>query len=74
MTLERHFATPLIITKAMDEAEFKYEWERMRLRSQATSEFLAGSIELDVFFEALHEGGVDPFQAADDWASGLTYL
>lgn len=74
MTEERHFATPLIITAEMDEAEFKYEWERMKLRSQATSEFLQGNIELDEFFHALDVGGVDPFQCADDWTSGLTYL
>lgn len=74
MTLERHFATPIIVTKDMDEAEFKFEWERMKMRSQATSEFLQGTIDLDEFFEALHDGGVDPFLATDDWASGLTYL
>ena len=70
MSLATALATPIILTADMNEAEFAYEFQRMRLRSQATSEFVAGRLEVEDYFEALHEGGVDPFQLCDLWSNG----
>ena len=71
---ERALATPIVITKDMNEAEFAFEFARMQMRSQATSEFVAGRLEVDEYFECLHEGGVDPFQLCDIWKTGQTLM
>jgi hypothetical protein len=73
-TFELFLATPIIITSEMDESTFRYEYERMRLRSDVTREFVAGRLDVSDYLEGLAEGGVDVDAAIDTWASGQSYM
>jgi hypothetical protein len=73
-TLELHLATPIIVHKHMDEAEFRYEFERMKLRADATSEFVRGRLEVSDFLDALDTSGVNVDTALLDWSQGQSYL
>jgi hypothetical protein len=73
-TLELHLATPIIVHKDMDEAEFRYEFERMKLRADATSEFVRGRLEVSDFLDALDTSGVNVDAALHDWSQGQSYL
>jgi hypothetical protein len=72
--LALHLATPAIITADMSEAEIQIEFEKMMLRSTATSEFVNGNIDAEDFVEALDAGGVHIDAALRDWSHGLTFL
>jgi hypothetical protein len=72
--LALHLATPLIITPEMSESEFRYEFEKMMMRSTATAEFVAGRIDPEDFVEALDAGGVHIDAALKDWSYGLTFM
>lgn len=67
-------ATPLIIHAEMDEAAFRYELARMRVRQAATAEFVAGEIEVDDFLDALQDSGIDVDDALKTWSSGRSYM
>jgi hypothetical protein len=69
-----HLATPAIITADMSEAEIQIEFEKMLLRSTATSEFVKGNIDTEEFVEALDAGGVHIDAALRDWSHGLTFM
>jgi hypothetical protein len=69
-----HFATPAIITADMSESEVRYEFEKMMLRSTATSEFVNGNIDAEDFVEALDAGGVHIDAALRDWSYGMTFM
>jgi hypothetical protein len=72
--LALHLATPAIVTADMSEAEVQYEFEKMMLRSTATSEFVAGNIDAEDFVEALDAGGVHIDAALRDWSYGMTFM
>lgn len=72
--LERHFATPMIVTAHMSFEEIEYEFQKMTVRAEATREMLAGRLEIEDYLECLSMCGVDPFQVCNDWANGLSYL
>jgi hypothetical protein len=69
-----HFATPAIITADMSESEVQIEFEKMMLRSTATSEFVNGNIDAEDFVEALDAGGVHIDAALRDWSYGMTFM
>jgi hypothetical protein len=69
-----HLATPAIITADMSEAEIQIEFEKMLLRSTATSEFVNGNIDAEDFVEALDAGGVHIDAALRDWSYGMTFM
>jgi hypothetical protein len=73
-TFERHLATPIIIHAEMDEAGFLYELARMRVRESATSEFVAGRLEVADYLDILDDSGVDVDAALTNWSSGLSYM
>jgi hypothetical protein len=72
--LALHLATPAIITADMSELEVQIEFEKMMLRSTATSEFVAGNIDAEDFVEALDAGGVHIDAALRDWSHGMTFM
>jgi hypothetical protein len=72
--LVTHFATPAILTADMSEAEIDLEFEKMMLRSVATSEFIKGNIDAEDFVEALDAGGVHIDAALRDWSYGMTFM
>jgi hypothetical protein len=72
--LALHLATPAIITADMSELEVQYEFEKMMLRSTATSEFVNGNIDAEDFVEALDAGGVHIDAALRDWSHGMTFM
>jgi hypothetical protein len=72
--LALHLATPAIITADMSEAEIQIEFEKMMLRSTATSEFVNGNIDAEDFVEALDAGGVHIDAALRDWSYGMTFM
>jgi hypothetical protein len=72
--LALHLATPAIITADMSESEVRYEFEKMMLRSTATSEFVNGNIDAEDFVEALDAGGVHIDAALRDWSYGMTFM
>ena len=47
--LSLHLATPMIITADMSEADLEIEFQKMLLRSTATSEFVQGKIDSEEF-------------------------
>lgn len=73
-TLELHLATPIIVHSNMDEAEFRYEFERMKLRADATSEFVQGRLDVGDFLDALDTSGVSVDAALRTWSQGQSYL
>jgi hypothetical protein len=72
--LALHLATPAIITADMSESELRIEFEKMMLRSTATSEFVNGNIDAEDFVEALDAGGVHIDAALRDWSHGMTFM
>jgi hypothetical protein len=72
--LALHLATPAIITADMSESELKIEFEKMMLRSTATSEFVNGNIDAEDFVEALDAGGIHIDAALRDWSYGMTFM
>ncbi len=72
--LALHLATPAIITADMSESELRFEFEKMMLRSTATSEFVNGNIDAEDFIEALDAGGVHIDAALRDWSYGMTFM
>jgi hypothetical protein len=72
--LALHLATPIIVTPDMSAAEFEYEFQRMLMRSTATSEFVAGRIDSEDFIEALYDGGVHIDAALREWSHGGTFM
>lgn len=72
--LALHLATPAIITADMSDSEVQIEFEKMMLRSTATSEFVAGNIDAEDFVEALDAGGVHIDAALRDWSYGMTFM
>jgi hypothetical protein len=72
--LALHLATPAIITADMSDAEIQIEFEKMMLRSTATSEFVNGNIDAEDFVEALDAGGVHIDAALRDWSYGMTFM
>ncbi|WP_310483832.1 hypothetical protein [Chamaesiphon sp. VAR_48_metabat_403] len=73
-TFDDYLATPIIIYPQMDEAEFKYEFERMRSREAATTEFVTGQIDAEDFLEVLSECGTSIDDALSDWKNGISYM
>jgi hypothetical protein len=73
-TFEQHLATPMIVHAEMDEAAFAYEFARMQLRSQATSDFVAGCLDLSDYLDILDDSGIDIDDATNTWNKGLSYM
>jgi hypothetical protein len=69
-----HLATPAIIHVDMSEAEIDLEFEKMMLRSTATSEFVNGHIDAEDFIEALDASGVHIDGALRDWSYGKSFM
>lgn len=72
--LSMELATPMIITGEACEAQLAYEWERMIVRSRATTEMLAGEIEYDTYTDIMDEYGVDIVDAQKQWADNQSFL
>ena len=68
------FATPVIWHPDMEQGEWEYECDRMMARSWLTQQWLDGEMSVFDYMDALHYLGVDPEQAASDWAAGISYL
>lgn len=73
-TFEQCLATPMIVHAEMDEAGFAFELARMRVRSTATSDFVAGRLEVADYLDILDDSGVDVDTALSTWSQGLSYL
>jgi len=67
-------ATPALFVPSMNTEEWEQELTFMFDRSMATHDFLDGKITPDEFEQALDQFGVDPWQAAQDWENGRSYL
>jgi hypothetical protein len=73
-TFEQHLATPMIVHAEMDEAAFAYEFARMQLRAQATSDFVDGCLDLSDYLDILDDSGIDIDDATNTWNKGLSYM
>jgi hypothetical protein len=63
-------ATPIIITNHMDDEEFAYEFELMKIRSQAAADFIHGEITVDDYLDTLAECEIDVDDALECWTEG----
>lgn len=63
-------ATPIIITNNMSDEELEYEYELMKVRSQAAKELIEGQITVDDYLDTLAECEVNVDDALDCWVSG----
>ncbi len=67
-------ATPIIITKGMDESEFEHEFRLMMNRSKASSLFISGDISVDDYLDTLAECEIDVDDALDCWTRGYSLM
>jgi hypothetical protein len=74
ITFELHLATPMIIHSEMDEAAFAFEFARMQLRAQATSDLVSGCLDVADYLDILDDSGIDIDVAMNDWRNGLSYM
>lgn len=68
------FATPIIITGNMDDSDFQQEYEKMKIRADATDLFINGELSDSDFLDAMHYGGVDVYQVTDLWERGIKLM
>lgn len=68
-------ATPAIWVPGMTGDEWNAELDRSFDRALATRDFLDGQLTPDQFEDALYHFGIpDPFQLAEVWEEGKTFL
>jgi hypothetical protein len=73
-TFELFLTTPIIVTSEMDESTFLQEFEKMKIRQEATSEFVAGNLDVEDFLEILDTAGVDVDEAGVSWRDGISFV
>lgn len=74
LDLDDFLAIPALWTPGMSEEQWQQELDRMLLRSQATQQFVDGTLSPDDFADVLAETGCNPHEVAELWEDGVSLL